>query len=350
MKRYQVFVSSTYLDLKSERTLVLESVLKMSCIPAGMELFPSANDEQFEYIKQIINESDYYVLVVGGKYGSTDEQGISYTEKEFDYALEIEKPILSFIHSAPEELPASRFELDPEKREKLNSFRAKASKGKIVSFWNSPEFLATQVIASLTDAINRYPQIGWVRDQEPWGRVGLDKEIHLEQQRLGYVKLKTRHESKYNRSWIEDAKHELFISGVNMHTWGGTERTLASSKHLKIRILTLKTDDDELFRAYEAMKGHPIIGARTAENFFRPLLGHDHIEIREIKSITPVMFVAMDMGEAYGLINAEHFFNNHNSDTLPNIELTPDNGEWYEIYRNQIETIWERGEPWNLKK
>lgn len=38
-KRYQVFVSSTIEDLKEERLKVLNALLKISCIPAGMEYF-----------------------------------------------------------------------------------------------------------------------------------------------------------------------------------------------------------------------------------------------------------------------------------------------------------------------
>ena len=52
MRRYQIFVSSTFLDLKKERAAVLESILQMKCFPAGMELFPSASINQFEYIKE----------------------------------------------------------------------------------------------------------------------------------------------------------------------------------------------------------------------------------------------------------------------------------------------------------
>jgi hypothetical protein len=165
LKRYQVFISSTYIDLKQERANVLESVLKMNCIPAGMELFPSANDEQFEYIKQIINESDYYILIIGGRYGTVDEGGISYTEKEYDYAVSIGKPILSFVNSSPENLSVSKSELDPKRRKKLDLFKTKVTKNKLVKFWDTSDKLASQVIVSLTDAINRYPQAGWIRCQ-----------------------------------------------------------------------------------------------------------------------------------------------------------------------------------------
>jgi hypothetical protein len=58
-KRYQVFVSSTYADLKEERQRVIQALMEMDCIPAGMELFPAADQEQFEFIKRVIDDCDY---------------------------------------------------------------------------------------------------------------------------------------------------------------------------------------------------------------------------------------------------------------------------------------------------
>ena len=51
-------------------------------------MFPAADSEQFEYIKTIINESDYYVLVVAGRYGSIAIQKkslITQSSKEYPY-------------------------------------------------------------------------------------------------------------------------------------------------------------------------------------------------------------------------------------------------------------------------
>lgn len=50
-KRYQIFVSSTYADLKEERRRVIQALMEMDCIPSGMELFPAADEEQWEFIK-----------------------------------------------------------------------------------------------------------------------------------------------------------------------------------------------------------------------------------------------------------------------------------------------------------
>jgi hypothetical protein len=83
-KRYQVFISSTYTDLKVERQEVMQALLEMDCVPAGMELFPSTNENQWAVIENVIDDSDYYLLIVAGRYGSLTSEGISYTEREFD--------------------------------------------------------------------------------------------------------------------------------------------------------------------------------------------------------------------------------------------------------------------------
>lgn len=40
-----------------------------------------------ECYNKMIDECDFYLLVIGARYGSIDEEtGISYTEKEYNYA------------------------------------------------------------------------------------------------------------------------------------------------------------------------------------------------------------------------------------------------------------------------
>lgn len=71
-----------------------------------MELFPAANEDQWTLIKKVIDDSDYYLVIIAGRYGSIGADGISYTEMEYRYALEAGKPVIGFIHKSPEELPA----------------------------------------------------------------------------------------------------------------------------------------------------------------------------------------------------------------------------------------------------
>lgn len=162
-KRYQVFVSSTYADLKEERQHVLQALMEMDCIPAGMELFPATDEEQWEFIKKIIDDCDYYLLIIGGRYGSTTTDGISYTEKEFDYAVDNGLKVVALLHGAPDDIPFGKSEQDPALREKLIAFKDKVMFGRLVKFWKSAEELPGLVALSLTKTIKTYPAVGWVR-------------------------------------------------------------------------------------------------------------------------------------------------------------------------------------------
>lgn len=161
-KRYQVFVSSTYEDLQDERKEVMQALLELDCIPAGMELFPASNDDQWTLIKRVIDDSDYYLLVIGGKYGSTNEDGISYTQMEFEYALNSGKPIISFLHKSPDKIPSGKSEQDPVKKEKLEQFK-KLAKKKLIKYWDNPENLGSVVSRSMVRLIKDYPAEGWVK-------------------------------------------------------------------------------------------------------------------------------------------------------------------------------------------
>lgn len=162
-KRYQVFVSSTYADLKEERQQVMQALMEMDCIPAGMELFPAADEEQWEFIKKVIDDCDYYLLIIGGRYGSTTKDGISYTEKEFDYAIERNLKVVALIHGAPGDIPFGKSEQDEDLRKRLLQFKDKVMGGRLVKFWKFLEELPGLVALSMTKTIKMYPAVGWVR-------------------------------------------------------------------------------------------------------------------------------------------------------------------------------------------
>ena len=162
-KRYQVFVSSTYTDLKEERQHVIQTLMEMDCIPSGMELFPALDEEQFEFIKRVINDCDYYLLVVGGRYGSVTAEGLSYTEKEYDYAVSIGLKVIAFLHENPDEIAAGKTDKDPELAQRLSIFRGKVEQGRLVKYWRAPSDLPGLVALSLSKTIKTYPAVGWVR-------------------------------------------------------------------------------------------------------------------------------------------------------------------------------------------
>ncbi|MFL9692989.1 DUF4062 domain-containing protein [Aeromonas veronii] len=158
-KRYQVFVSSTFVDLKDERQKVLQTLMEMDCIPAGMELFPAADEEQWEFIKKVIDDCDYYLLIIGGGYGSIADDGISYTEKEFDYAVSKNIKVIALLHNEPDSLPREKTELDPNNYAKLIQFKNKVRNGRLVRFWESSSQLPGEVALSLNKTIKMYPAI-----------------------------------------------------------------------------------------------------------------------------------------------------------------------------------------------
>ena len=97
-RRLQIFISSTYIDLIPERQAAVAAILKSGHIPAGMELFTAGDRSQMDTIKQWIDESDVYMLILGGRYGSVEPtSGISYTELEYDYAVQQSKPLFAVV-------------------------------------------------------------------------------------------------------------------------------------------------------------------------------------------------------------------------------------------------------------
>jgi hypothetical protein len=163
-KRHQVFVSSTFLDLQEERAAVVLALLQMEAFPAGMELFPAADDDAWTLIQRVIESSDYYLLVVGGKYGSIDPATeVSFTEKEYDYAVERGKPVLAFLHADPDKIEFGKSEKDKAAQQQLEAFREKVKAKKHVKYWSGPDDLAGKVALSFANFRQTYPAVGWVR-------------------------------------------------------------------------------------------------------------------------------------------------------------------------------------------
>lgn len=220
-KRYQVFVSSTYTDLQEERLKVMQTLMRLDCIPAGMELFPAIDTEQFEYIKRIIDNSDYYILIIGGRYGSLGEDGISYTEKEYDYAVSKKIPVIAFLHEDISKLSVDKSDIDKERRDKLITFRDKVSKTRLIEYWNNATDLSSKVVLSLVSTINLFPAVGWVRANLQSNTEAL-QEINtlrkkIEQLELEKVELKKTSGVKVENLAKLDEKIELSGKVVNTY-------------------------------------------------------------------------------------------------------------------------------------
>jgi hypothetical protein len=162
-KRYQVFVSSTYEDLLDERREVMQALLALDCIPTGMELFPAADDDSWTLIKRFIGQCDYYIVIVGGRYGSKGPNGKSYTEMEYDYAVEVGLPVLAFLPKDPGVIPANKTESTDAGRASLATFKEKIEAARHAKYWRTSGDLAGTVALGMTLAMRITPRMGWVR-------------------------------------------------------------------------------------------------------------------------------------------------------------------------------------------
>lgn len=193
-KKYQVFISSTYTDLIPEREKVRDVILSMYHFPIGMEMFSAANENQWEIIKETIDSSDYYVLIIGKRYGSVIEtgldKGISYTEKEYRYAKSIGLPILAYIKNE-KAITADNVEDNVEKLKKLQNFKDDVTKGREVKWFSSIDQLGTEVTLSLHKEMKRKKRPGWIRDDS----------VDIEKSLSEIVEL-----SRMNRELVEENK------------------------------------------------------------------------------------------------------------------------------------------------
>lgn len=164
-RRYQVFISSTFTDLIDERREVMQALLEMDCLPAGMELFPAGDTDQWTLIKGVIEQSDYYLVILGGRYGSVTAEGVSYTEKEYDYAIELGIPVMGFVPAEPDAIPVGKTDKDSGATEKLAEFRKKVQL-KMTRDWSNAEDLGSKVTRGLMHLIKNNQRPGWVRGDE----------------------------------------------------------------------------------------------------------------------------------------------------------------------------------------
>lgn len=203
-KRYQIFISSTFADLEEERGKVMEVILKENCFPAGMELFPAMDMKLFEYIKKIIDDSDYFILIIGGRYGSEDkESGLSWTEREYDYAVSRKIPVMVFDYDNYNKLPTDKTDQNNEKLEKLIAFKKKVAENRPINKWHNADNLALNVSQSLHKTFEQIPRTGWVRGDTVTSGVPQEQYDELQKELVVLRAHKESYENNPSNSMIK---------------------------------------------------------------------------------------------------------------------------------------------------
>lgn len=167
-RKLQTFVSSTFQDMKPERQAAVEAILAGGHIPAGMELFAAGDASQWKIIREWIDESDVFLLILGGRYGSIEpESGLSYIELEYRYAVEVGIPVVAIVLS--EQAIYQKASVDPTFKEqahldKWQSFRSHVQ-NRMVEFVDDPKDVKLAIFRAFRRLERRHDLVGWVRGE-----------------------------------------------------------------------------------------------------------------------------------------------------------------------------------------
>ena len=293
--RYQIFISSTFIDLKEERQKIIETILRLEHFPIGMELFHADDQNQWRQIKQAIDDSDFYILIIAHRYGSLTSRNISYTEKEYNYAKLKKKPIYAFIIS--DEVNVNIKYIDQGfKAEKLLAFKTKIKKSQC-SFWHNKEELAYEVSQTLINAVNNYNRLGWIK---------IDNDIDLKNpngiEEYFYTTLSRMKEILKEGTYIE--KFERYI-----------DLEFIEKNKLKVSILTnviyKNIKKDKLY-----YNPQPVFQCGEERDSYKNLVfeinGNDELKNIVIKKINRSKTKQLP----YGIINEINYNHYSNSDDL----------------------------------
>lgn len=190
IRKYQAFISSTFRDLHDARERVTWEVLKIGFIPVGMENFSAMDERGWATIAKAIDQSDYYVVIVAGLYGSVDESGKSWTEREYEHARGRGVPVLAFIREL-REAPGDMVEKG-EAAAKLDMFIAKLRGAHHVEAWTTVDDLRAKVPVALMkiareDESEGSERPGWYRGAgsatalNEWARLSAENHALREQ-------------------------------------------------------------------------------------------------------------------------------------------------------------------------
>ena len=151
-KKYQIFISSTYRDLIDVRNIAINTIIKMGHLPMGSEFLSASGSSILEYIKSVISLSDYVLLIIGDRYGSINEDGMSYIEEEYNHALIENKRILVFIKNGN------------SKEAELTKFINKVLERQAACYWDNGIDFSVKLSSTLYNVFTNEPsETYWAR-------------------------------------------------------------------------------------------------------------------------------------------------------------------------------------------
>jgi tetratricopeptide (TPR) repeat protein len=164
----KVFLSSTFRDLAAYREAVIKALEGLDgwhCV--RMETFGARDREADEFCRKKVAECDLFVGVLGHLYGTCPPgKDKSYTEREYDAAVEAKLPRLMFIAPQDFNVPANLIEPDAQ-RKKQADFRSRASAERMRATFTTPADLAALVVQAIHNWEQEQPRLEERRKSDP---------------------------------------------------------------------------------------------------------------------------------------------------------------------------------------
>lgn len=233
-KKLQVFISSTYKDMIEERQGAVEEILECGHIPAGMELFSADDKKQFDVIKKWIRESDIFLLILGGRYGSTQKSsGKSYIQLEYEYAKHIGKKPIAVVLSnkgIAQKLEDGTYSMDnPEHLyEDYKNFKSSVLENRLCDFFDDKQMLKNCISALLRNCEKNNHYSGWIKGDTQSSLYSYPYIIRSQEFMLRYIDMN-------HIELINDFTIEMLVDGVqyfsDRYAWNAGGKILMSSQH-----------------------------------------------------------------------------------------------------------------------
>ena len=155
----KVYVSSTYTDLIEYREAVYKTLRKMRHDVIAMEDYAAADERPLTKCLEDVGGCDVYVGIFAWRYGYIPEQDNleqrSVTELEYRKAGEAGIPRLVFLLDTAAPWPPSAMDVvtgDGDRGRRISDLRKEMGQAKLVSFFKTPDQLASLVSVAVQHA------------------------------------------------------------------------------------------------------------------------------------------------------------------------------------------------------
>jgi len=163
-KRYHVFISTTEADMHAERVVLSQTLVSQGFFSWGLE---QRTPLTTAFARRQIDDCDYFILMLGSRYGELSASGVSYMHLEYIYAVTKQKPILVLMYEAPEGRAEEFQDKTQEGKLKFLDFRRQLQRERdMVMTFRDLRDLEIAIRHTMPQFLNRYPAQGWIRPNQ----------------------------------------------------------------------------------------------------------------------------------------------------------------------------------------